>query len=622
MSSQTDIQTARPAAVLQHLGAFDGPPEAYVQEMLAAQCAAGPAAGAVLIVPRLEGPAEIVAAFPAVENKEEAPKWIGYAVKGLEHAEGEEAVVLGLGEGDSMYGGASKEHVVLVPVRRDGELEQAAAFHLPTQDTALIERARERLELTAGLLSVYQLRQTLRSQQVKLNLITHSEEVLNAVNGQRKFKSAAYALCDELARRYDGERVSVGFAAGRYIKLQAMSHTEHFTRKMKLVQDIESTMEECYDQDIEVQHPCPPDAPVIARQAKRLSEEHGPTSVFSLPLRLGGDEPEPVGVVTIERPADQPLSPREAEALRITCDLVSSRLHELYERDLLFVIRWARKWRKGLAWLIGPRQTWIKATAIGVAAALAIVTLVPGTQKVSAPFEVQPSQRQIITAPFQGELGEVFVEVNDEIVAGETVLAMLETYERQAQLADLYAQLETKRGELDTALREGDRSGQRIAQAEIQRTQAQITNLEHEIEQARIVSPMSGVVIDGDLRRRIGGMVDMGETLLEIAPQGALRVELRVPESRIADLEVGMEGELATSAEPGRHMRFRVERIEPVAEVMDGQNVFRVRAVLLDESSHLLAGQEGVAKVDIEERPLIVIWTRDLVNWVRMKLWI
>ena len=35
------------------------------------------------------------------------------------------------------------------------------------------------------------------------------------------------------------ERVSLGFFKGRYVQLRAMSHTEKFSRKMKIVQELE-----------------------------------------------------------------------------------------------------------------------------------------------------------------------------------------------------------------------------------------------------------------------------------------------------------------------------------------------------------------------------------------------
>ena len=42
---------------------------------------------------------------------------------------------------------------------------------------------------------------------------------------------------------------------------------------------------------------------------------------------------------------------------------------------------------------------------------------------------------------------------------------------------------------------------------------------------------------------------------------------------------------------------------------------------LLEIDPDMRLGMEGLAKIDIDRRPYGWIWTRRLVNWVRMKLW-
>jgi hypothetical protein len=81
---------------------------------------------------------------------------------------------------------------------------------------------------------------------------------------------------------------------------------------------------------------------------------------------------------------------------------------------------------------------------------------------------------------------------------------------------------------------------------------------------------------------------------------------------------------LAAIGRPGEHVAFRVARITPLAEVIDQRNVFKVRVELMeqDPSKVMYPGAEGVAKVDIDRRRYAWIWTRRLVNWVRMKFWI
>jgi multidrug resistance efflux pump len=161
-----------------------------------------------------------------------------------------------------------------------------------------------------------------------------------------------------------------------------------------------------------------------------------------------------------------------------------------------------------------------------------------------------------------------------------------------------------------------------IAQAQADGADAQVRLLERRIQQASLTAPAAGVVLSGDLTKMIGGPVKTGQTLFEMAPQGTMRAELLVPEDEIADVRAGATGTLATASRPEEKARFVVERIEPVAEVVNQKNVFRVRARLLDTHDWMRLGLEGVAKIDIDRRSYAWIWTRPVVNWVRMKLWI
>ena len=95
-----------------------------------------------------------------------------------------------------------------------------------------------------------------------------------------------------------------------------------------------------------------------------------------------------------------------------------------------------------------------------------------------------------------------------------------------------------------------------------------------------------------------------------------------VPEDEIYDIEVGQEGYLATASYPAQRIKFRVERINPIAEVVNQRNVYKVRVQLLQTYPWMRPGMEGVAKVSVGKRRYVWIWTRKIVNWVRMKLWL
>ena len=73
-----------------------------------------------------------------------------------------------------------------------------------------------------------------------------------------------------------------------------------------------------------------------------------------------------------------------------------------------------------------------------------------------------------------------------------------------------------------------------------------------------------------------------------------------------------------------------MERITPVAQVINQRNVFNVR-VKFDQNNNqwaeavdqinLTQGLEGVARIEVGRARYLWLWTRDMVNWVRMKLW-
>jgi hypothetical protein len=72
---------------------------------------------------------------------------------------------------------------------------------------------------------------------------------------------------------------------------------------------------------------------------------------------------------------------------------------------------------------------------------------------------------------------------------------------------------------------------------------------------------------------------------------------------------------------PSSPLPIVVKRVTPVSTPEDGRNYFRVEAGLERGADRLRPGMEGVGKVDVGDRKLIWIWTRYLVDWVRLQAW-
>jgi hypothetical protein len=61
--------------------------------------------------------------------------------------------------------------------------------------------------------------------------------------------------------------------------------------------------------------------------------------------------------------------------------------------------------------------------------------------------------------------------------------------------------------------------------------------------------------------------------------------------------------------------------VTPVSTARDGRNHFRVEAQLEGGLDRLRPGMEGVGKIAVDQRHFAWIWTRQVVDWVRLQLW-
>ncbi len=500
---------------------------------------------------------------------------------------------------------------------RLGQADGGAA--LGKEQEGCVDIHPQKLQLLAAALHYSQGDSTEHDWQQRCRRLHQAMETLSSVNRQKKFTGAAMAFCNEVASRWQCERVSIGFLSGRYVQLRAMSHTEDFSRKMQVVQHIESAMEECLDQDVEILGPAPKESTYIHRAADELSKHSGPLATLSLPLRWQGNV---IAVLTLERPTDKVFTADEIETVRLACELCTARLANLYEYDRGIGATIVIKARNCVAALLGSRHTGVKVAAIGCFAAVGFLIFGTGEFRAKAPFVLEATYQQVIPAPFDGYIKSIDVEVGDTVKGGDSILGSLDTAELRLSLAAAKAEKAGYLKQASAAMRDNETAKAQIAEANADKVEAQIELLEYQISQASLISPLGGVVVKGDLKREIGAPVKTGDVLFEICPLESLRAQLLVPEEDIFDIKTGQEGYLATASYPGQRIKFVVERINPIAEVVNQRNVFKVRVQLLETHPWMRPGMEGVAKVSIGQRRYAWMWTRKIVNWMRMQLWL
>jgi len=448
---------------------------------------------------------------------------------------------------------------------------------------------------------------------------TQAFDLLTTLDKQTRFVPAVMTLCNELVRQTRSSRVSLGWRTDAYVRVRAISDLLRFERGTEPVRKLEAAMEEAFDQDEEIILPEPDDASYVCRDHRAFAQNQAVPYVATLPLRL---DQRPVGVVTLER-TDRPFSADEITALRVMFDRATRRLDELERHDGSAWHRGVRGTRDGLARLLGPEHTWWK--ALGVTLAVAVLVIIFGTwpHRVEGSFLVRSDTLVNLPAPFEGYLAEVPVRVGDKVKAGD-VLIRLDKRELLLEQGSNVAELARHEAERAQAEVERRLAEMRAAAAAKEQIQANLDIIRFRLARADITAPTDGVVIEGDLRERIGMPVRGGDLLMRMTRVEAMYVEIEVPERDAHDILHSRGGEIAFATLPDPRYTIVVDRVEPVARVKAEGNVFVVRARITAAPGEIWwrPGMSGVAKIDAGRRSILWLMTHRLVDFIRLKLWL
>ncbi|MCH8474691.1 MAG: efflux RND transporter periplasmic adaptor subunit [Opitutales bacterium] len=472
------------------------------------------------------------------------------------------------------------------------------------------------LPLLADAPAVYQRHRNALQWKNESERMAKALDLLAVVNAHHRFQPAAMALVNEVVQRLGAERVTLGWLARPYVKVVAVSGTERFQRKMQVLQQLEAAMEECRDQDEEILFPEGLEQETVTRDHAEYAKQAGNGCLVSVPLR---HENEVVGVLTVERET-HPFVEAEVLALRVIGDQLTPRLHDLRLQSRWFGYRWAQSWRRGAAWAVGSRHTWWKVAAIVAALVLAFALFVSFPYRASSTLLVRSESMAHLTAPFEGYIAGSQVRPGDLVEAGQ-VLASLDDRDLLIEQAEVLAEIRRYQAEAELAEAEGRLADLRVARASRAQSEARLQLLEHRLSRSELRAPFTGVVVQGDLRERIGSPTSPGDVLLQVSELAGLYLEIRLPERDI-DLIEGFEtGRVVFSSRPDVKFPFRIEQVSPAAYPDGEGNAFVLRAHLEESADWLRPGMSGVAKIDAGNRTLAWRATHRIVDFLRMRFW-
>jgi len=539
----------------------------------------------------------------------------------------------GLDAKDGLYdAGSTKGYILAVPILGDGGRAAAVVTLLiEARSKPAVQSTMAMAEVLAGYVTLHAGRQEIKRMQTAGLSMELATRLIGAINAAPNFKGAAMRLVNDLTRQLGADRAALGWvggAAGDTVSVVALSDSEKFDSRTKMVRQIADAMDECADQEQAVLFPPPPSgndlllSQAITTAHRELAGGDSRLSLCSVPLRAGD---QTIGVLLVElKKADDKaaLDLRGVEVLQAAMDLVSPVLAVKWSDSRVLPRRALGDARKALAWAVGPKHTVWKAVAVLVVAAMLVVTLVRIEHRVGAVVELRPRVQRTVAAPFDGvvaRLGEGVLP--GRVVKAGDVIVEMDTRELELQRDQADAKIEQAAKQLAAARRDEKVADTQLAQAAIDKAVAEKQLAETRIGMARLTAPMDSVVIAGDLSDKVGASVKNGEELFLLAPLQDLMAVARVDERDIALVHTGAKGELATKARPEDGFGVTVETIVPMAMPKDGSNLFEVRAALDEKADWLRPGMEGRIRIDAGQRTLLWIGTRRVVDQVRLWLW-
>lgn len=614
-AAQTPLSPAEEAARLRQ---FTGTPQEFWPAFLKLCGQAGNSARAVLIRKDLEdGRWKQLAEWSAPEVSAAGLALFRNALLSMADECAETGVSKRVLGADAKPGTPAPAGVSLKLVLASAQEICLIALFLPHILPTDIEAVSSKVQLLLDIPKAYQEQAQNRQAQSDAEKLAIVLDTLAEVNSQTRYTAGALALCNSLAARLQCQRVSLGWFQRGFIRMQAISRTERFDAKMDAVVAIEKVMEEALDQDDEILWPSPENYNLVNRDHETFAKANGSATVCSVPLRIEG---KAVAVITLEREQGK-FSLFELQQLRLVSDQVVNRLNDLKRRDRWVGARLAEDLRENMSGFLGPEHTWMKATAILVTAVILLLCLVRLNYRVEANYILRSEEVRYIAAPFNGYLEEVKVRPGDEVKAGQVVLRL--------NRDDLYLEEAASTAELSRYQREAEKARaanqlaeMRVALSQLDETKARLNLVRYRLERAEIKAPFDAVVVEGDLRNRVGAPLEQGEALFRLAHLKKLYVEAEVNERDVKDVLGKETGEIAFVSQPSKRYPVKIERIEPAATAKEGKNVFIVRCQFEGEPDDWWRpGMSGVCKINTGKRSLMWIITHRTVDYLRMWLW-
>ena len=198
----------------------------------------------------------------------------------------------------------------------------------------------------------------------------------------------------------------------------------------------------------------------------------------------------------------------------------------------------------------------------------------------------------------------------------------VDSYEEARRKADV-SQMEALEAEANLAKVKAGPHPQEIdaARFELERLTEQRRYYQDKVDMTELVMPFDGRIVTRNLDFMRGNYLDEGDLFAVVENDETVIVEVEVPESDIADVEVGARVKVKVWAYSGETFVGAVKEISPAVEDDREYRVVVVTTEVPNPDGLLRSGMTGFAKVESGTKPVIVAFTRMFVRFFLIKIW-
>jgi multidrug resistance efflux pump len=283
-----------------------------------------------------------------------------------------------------------------------------------------------------------------------------------------------------------------------------------------------------------------------------------------------------------------------------------------------------------LRWAGTPRKKFFLRVVAPVVAVIGLLCL-PFPMSIKGNAQVRPVDYRALPAMVSSRIVELPVQSGQRVRQGD-VLCKLDTYDTELRLQQARQEYKRSLAEADLALNIRNDAQMQIARLNADKAMAAVDKFTHDLEQCVVHAPFDGVVVGPqELGQRLGRVVNVGDTLIEVAKPTNWEVKVQMREQDVAQLETYLERTrrpidvaLKLAANPGQTYQLSLSNAEQFgagAEAVDGKYLFGLVLPLkvpAEEGERLKVGFAGQAAFKVGYRPIYYIFFHDFINFLKV----